>query len=251
MNLRTITAAAALLLASAVPAAAQAVKLEFVNGRVNLTAENVPARVILAEWARLGGTRIVNGDRVAAPVSVQLTGASEREALDIILRGVAGYMATARTAGGGASLIDRVMILPTSTAPRNVSTTPTFTPAPTPVVSDFPQDEPAPDDPTEVPVRTRIVRPPVTFGGTSNGVTLTPGNQPVPAGAVQGGAPQSFVPASEPDEMPAPRPGINVGPSARPSNPFAPSTGSARPGQVTPAPQDAGRPPSLPPPPEE
>ena len=45
-------------------ASAQALSLEFHDGRVRLTAENVPVSRILAEWTRVGGTRIVNGERV-------------------------------------------------------------------------------------------------------------------------------------------------------------------------------------------
>ena len=110
------------LLAAAVPAAAQqAVTLQFQGGLVTLRAQNAPVRTILAEWARLGGTTIVNGDRVVGPpVTLELTGVPERQALDIVLRNVAGYMLAPRRAGAsGSSAFDRVMILPTSAAPRN------------------------------------------------------------------------------------------------------------------------------------
>ena len=95
--------------------------LQISGGRVTLHAQNVPVRTILAEWARLGGATIVNGDRIAgAPVTLELEGVSERQALDIILRGVSGYMLAAREPGAsGASMYDRIMILPTSVAPRN------------------------------------------------------------------------------------------------------------------------------------
>ena len=44
----------------------------------------------------------------------------ERQALDIVLRGVSGYVARGARAGRtGASTFDRIMILPTSVAPRN------------------------------------------------------------------------------------------------------------------------------------
>ena len=112
----------ALLLIPALPAnAQQPVSVQFSAGRVTLVARNAPIRTILAEWARLGGATVVNGERVAgAPVTLELTNVPERQALDVILRGVAGYMLAPRRAGSvGASTFDRIMILPTSAAPRN------------------------------------------------------------------------------------------------------------------------------------
>ena len=99
----------------------QAVNLQFSNGLVSLRAQNAPIRAILAEWARLGGATIVNGDRVAgSPVTLELTNVPEGQALDIVLRNVAGYMLGPRRTGtAGASAYDRIMILPTSVAPRN------------------------------------------------------------------------------------------------------------------------------------
>ena len=37
------------------------------NGRVTLIADNVPLRQILPEWARVGQTKIVNGDKLSGP----------------------------------------------------------------------------------------------------------------------------------------------------------------------------------------
>ena len=139
MKSRILTLAAAVLLIGPGAASAQTVKLEFLNGRVNLTAQNAPIRAILAEWTRLGGTNIVNGDRGAGPpVTLELQGVPERQALDVILRGVAGYMLAAReTSGRGASHFDRMMILPTSAPPRATpAAAATFAPPPRPFVSD-------------------------------------------------------------------------------------------------------------------
>ena len=119
MHLR-VFAAAVLFTVLAAPAGAQGVKLQFNAGQVTLSAQNAPVRAILQEWARLGGATIVNGDRVAGPpVTLELTGVPERQALDIVLRSVAGYIVAPRRAGSpGASAFDRIMILPTSVAPR-------------------------------------------------------------------------------------------------------------------------------------
>ena len=67
MTITRIVTLAAILLGCAAVADAQAVKLEFHDGRVNLTAQNAALRTILDEWARLGGTHVVNADRLNAP----------------------------------------------------------------------------------------------------------------------------------------------------------------------------------------
>src|SRR5688572_30281178 len=117
-----VSAVAVLLTVLAGPASAQqSVKLQFNAGQVTLSAQNAPVRAILAEWAKLGGATIVNGERVAGPpVTLELAGVSERQALDIVLRSVAGYIVAPRPPGStGASAFDRIMIRPTSVAPRN------------------------------------------------------------------------------------------------------------------------------------
>ena len=116
--MRTI-AVVAVLLAFSATASAQPLQLAFADGRVTLDATAIPVKTILAEWARLGGTKVVNGDRVSgAPVTLRLEGVPEAQALEIILRDVAGYMAAPRQAGStGASAYDRILVLPTSSAP--------------------------------------------------------------------------------------------------------------------------------------
>ena len=118
MRLHTAIASL-LLLGCAASASAQAVSLQFNNGLVTLNAQNAPVRTILDEWARLGGTRFVNADRIGgAPVSLELTAMPERQALEILLRNVAGYVATQREGAGGLSRLGGVIVLPTSTAVR-------------------------------------------------------------------------------------------------------------------------------------
>ena len=117
MSFKGLSLVAALLLACASSAAAQTVKIEFTGGRVTLMAQNAPLRVVLAEWARLGGTKIVNGEQVTgAPVTLELVDYPERKALDIVLRNVPGYIVSARPSPGvgGASAFDRVLILATT-----------------------------------------------------------------------------------------------------------------------------------------
>src|SRR5262245_48534802 len=117
MPSRSIVAAFFVILCGAVSAPAQTLSLEFHEGRVRLTAENVPVSRILAEWARVGGTKIVNGERVTgAPVTLTIVDTPEQQALDTVLRGAAGYMVLAReTTPAGASTLDRILVLPTTT----------------------------------------------------------------------------------------------------------------------------------------
>lgn len=108
----------------AAPASAQQLSLEIRDGLVNLQATNVPVRQVLAEWARVGGTKVVGGERVpGTPLTLSLEGVPEAKALDIVLRGAAGYVAAARAVpGGGSSGYDRILVLATSTPPAGGNT---------------------------------------------------------------------------------------------------------------------------------
>lgn len=232
MSFRAFTVAVLLWAACAAPASAQqSIKLEFKDGRVSLNAQNAPLRAILGEWARLGGSIIVNGDRVAgAPVTLELVAVPERQALDTLLRSVAAYMLAPRRAGSvGASTFDRILILPTSAAPRNPPPAGAAGPgqlpgAPRPLLP-RPQvlvnpAEPADDDAdaaADVVPQPRLVRPPQPMPGNGNVVP---------------------VPVSEPDE--ATEPVIIGGTAPTAGNPFGiPAGSSARPGVIAPAPQPA------------
>ncbi len=108
----TIVLASLVLLA---PLAAHAgdLQLRIENGRVFLIAHEVPARQILAEWSRVGQTKVVNGDKVfGPPLTLEFNGITERQALETILRSATGYMAASRPAGStGASMYDRILIM--------------------------------------------------------------------------------------------------------------------------------------------
>jgi len=164
------------------------VRISMSDGKVTVKANNATVREILAEWARAGHARIINGERVTGgPITIDLTNVPEGQALDIILRSVAGYMAAPRAvAEANASLYDRIMILPTSTAPRVTQSAPVTTPA-------MPTFAPPPPIMTEDDdSRVQIPRPPIfnTFPPVvaPNGPGAQPPNlaQP-PAG--RGGAP--------------------------------------------------------------
>ena len=109
--------ATALLLASALPAAAQSISLTLRDGRVTLVTQNATPAAILAEWARQGQVKVVDGERVpGVPLSLRLENVPEREALDIVLRGAAGYIAAPRAQQAAAtqSRFDRVIVMAAS-----------------------------------------------------------------------------------------------------------------------------------------
>jgi hypothetical protein len=111
-----VTALAVLV---ALPASAQQLALDIRDGLVTMQATNVPVRQVLAEWARVGGTRVVGADRLTGPpVTLQFEGMAEAKALDILLRGAAGYVAAPRVVqGSGRSAYDRILVLASSTPP--------------------------------------------------------------------------------------------------------------------------------------
>jgi hypothetical protein len=230
MSLKRLSLCAFLLSACAGSAAAQTVNIEFTGGRVNLNAQNAPIRVVLAEWARLGGTQIVNGNNVIGPpLTLELTGVTERKALEILLRNVPGYILSARPSPGvgGASSFDRVMIMATTTAPRPASAATFGTPPPRATVGADRDD--APDNgfqrvPVTVDQNGRVIGQPVVVTQSPNGgVVIRPG-----------GAPQPFF--TDPPPGVAPPPPV-PGQTPRPANPFAPTPVPQQP------PQD-GRPPA-------
>ena len=121
---RCCAAVAVLIAAAAVPANAE-VKLSMNNGLVTLVVTDEPLSRVLSEWARIGQTRIVNGEKLTGMLSLELVDVPEKKALEILLRSASGYVAAQRrTPVAGASAFDRIMILPFSQAPA-------YTPLPT------------------------------------------------------------------------------------------------------------------------
>ena len=171
------------VLTAAAPVRAE-VRVSMVNGKVTVKANNATVREILAEWAKAGHARIINAERVTGgPITLELTDVPEGQALDIILRSVAGYMAAPRAAAEpNASLYDRIMILPTSTAPRVTQSAPVTTPtmptfAPPPVLTDDDDDS-----------RVQIPRPPIFNTFPPGGIPGLQPQNPSQAPAGRGGA---------------------------------------------------------------
>ncbi len=115
---RFLTALAVLAcLAPGSPARAE-VSLSMSNGRVSLHATNATVRQILDEWARVGQTRILNADRIPGGlVTLELDNVPEADALEIVLRSAAGYLAAPRAMPvANLSRYDRIVVVATSTS---------------------------------------------------------------------------------------------------------------------------------------
>jgi hypothetical protein len=208
-------ALAAACAAFAAPAgAAGSVTVQMANGRVTVIATDAPLRQILAEWARVGDTRMVNAEKVVgAPLTLQLVDVPEKEALDILLRSAAGYFTAPRpTPVAGASLYDRVVILATSRPPATLPT-----PGPTPfnrgVVRQPVPPQPPPDEDVDEDEEDAEDQGPMPPPGMVNPGMAFPGASPVvPAGA----APPTPLVAPRPGMLPQP-------PQAVPGNPYVPA----------------------------
>src|SRR5258705_6365255 len=89
------------------------------DGRVVLVANNATIADIMAEWAKVGRTKIVNADKIPKDVvTLELRDVSERQVLDILLRTTSGFIAALRDVGDpNASLFDRIIIMPPNAPP--------------------------------------------------------------------------------------------------------------------------------------
>jgi hypothetical protein len=212
---------AAVALGVASPAIAGDLKLTMQGGRVTVIARDVPVRQILQEWARVGTTNIVNGDKVPGPpITVELINVPEQQALDILLRSAAGYMAAPRPIGvAGASVYDRIMILPTSRPPA-------VTASATPPPAFQPRPQPMPvDDDDEQPVNMPMAAPMPAQGQQNPVIAPFPGvppSQPMPANG-QPVQPPPVMTSPVPGALPTP-----VSPNGMPPNPYPPNV--VRPG---------------------
>ena len=159
------------------------VRIVFNDGRVTLvtlTARGATPAQILAEWARVGGTRIVNGDRIPGPpLKLDLQDVPEMDALEIVLRAAAGFIATARTSSepsssASSSGMAQVTVLETVSRPSPPQAVPP---------SAVPVEAPAPPPPPTLP--------PI-FDANGARRVIGPDGQPVPDD--QDGAPPAPPP---------------------------------------------------------
>ena len=143
--------AVALLLASSTAFADVYVTMQ--DGRVSIVARDATLRQILTEWARVGQTKIVNVDKIpGGPISLELTEVPEQQALDVLLRSLAGYLAAPRPeVAANLSVFDRIIVMPTLASARPAVTS--VAPPPPPVFQQPQMPQPADtgiDEPPQV-----------------------------------------------------------------------------------------------------
>lgn len=243
--MRRILLTFALSLVAVLPASAQQLKLAFNDGLVSLDATSVPVRTILVEWAKLGGTNVIGGERITgSPLTLKLENVPEARALEIVLRSVAGYMAAPRsaTATPGASMYDRILVLATSAAPAPAAaarpapnqgggTSNRFVPPRQPVrqvENDVEPEEELDPNPPDAPVFT--FPQPGQQNGAQPGMFQNPGanvQPPFITANPNSGAPQNItINPAAPGTAPsfgAPAPGMIVAPPpGQPSTPGQP-----------------------------
>jgi hypothetical protein len=239
---------AAILLAAAIvawaePARAE-VQLRIENGQVSLKATNATVREILAEWSRVGRTKIINGDRMpGGPITIELNGISEEEALEIILRSAAGYVTAPRAvADVNASRYDRIRVMPTSSATRAAAPPPanSFQQPAQQQFPQFPPQFPGGGQPPQFPQQFPPQFPPQRPVNDDGDADVQ--DDPAPNVVLPGGA----------------QPVVNVPPppgqQQQPAGPFGarptigmPPAGVSVPGMVAPAPQQQNPNMQLPP----
>jgi hypothetical protein len=227
--------------ATAAPLGAAELKLDIRNGRVNLVAKDVPARQILAEWERIGRTKVDNADKLPPTLlTLQLEDVTERQALETILRSASGYIAKARTdMSAGPSSIDRILIMPPSTAVATTTAArpltgsapppPTFRPPGFPM-GDAPDDQ---DPPVPQPQNVPGIGMPVSPG--------MPGYVPPPMNGVPAGSIPQYpgsmltLPNGQQIQYPGgvPQP---TQPQTNPQNPFMTAPSGSMPGVINPIP---------------
>jgi hypothetical protein len=248
--LRTVALAIAAWLALA-PAAGAEVQLSIRNGLVTIVAKDATVRQILAEWARVGKTHIVNAERIpGGPLSLELRNVPEAEALDVLLRTLSGYMAAPRigNVAADASVYDSIVVMPTVAAAAARTAGPagspaTFTPPPS-----FNQNN---DDDQDSGVPTRpgganAARPPIfsTFPSPQQGNNNPASARPTLPVLRPGVVAQPQQQTNNPNDGQAPPPVIIPAPVAPPaSSPGQQSVpvGTSAPGMIAPAPTALGQ----------
>jgi hypothetical protein len=265
--MRIALSIAALLTVLVLPshARAQALSFELRDGLVTIDAQNVSVWEILQRWSAVGGVTFVDADQIPrTPVTLMLTREPEITALGIVLRGVSGYIVARREPSPSAppSIIDRVLIVANSVAPRVAA--PLAAQERRPGIALVQQGAPQPDDDDGVlplpPVAgdTELTRqgPAVGIGGrnavngpatmparvtTPGSVSPVPVISPIRAQQSPTGRPTGFLddngnPVIGPTILPEQEGDASNAPSEKPSgNPGATgSAGAARPGTITP-----------------
>jgi len=125
----TLALAAAATLSAPASAAGQDLEVSFEAGLVTLVARDVPVADILDEWSFVGETTFVDAEEMPwETVSLELYDVPEDEALRILLREAAGYIAAPRpTISDQLSRFERVLVMARS---ENAARAGSYTPPP-------------------------------------------------------------------------------------------------------------------------
>jgi hypothetical protein len=226
--MKTAILTSAVLIVTAATASAD-VHLTMQNGRVSLVAKDATVRQILAEWARVGDTKIVNMERVpGGPMTLELSNVPEAQALEVVLRPLSGYITAPRPVeAANLSRFDRIILMPTLASAR-----PATPSAPPPVFQQnqqFPPQIAADDDSDDPrPAPNVPVPAPGQRGPVFNTFPQPQVGNPRGAQDPQNGAPQQTPNSASP-------------------TPAAPYGGVAVPGMVAPPPPTPGQVPGVPP----
>jgi hypothetical protein len=196
-------------------AAAPGVSLVIRDGKVTLTAEQASVRQILAEWERQGQIKVVGADKLTgAPVTLTLVDVPEKQALEIVMRGVPGYMAIDRVAladaaPAGPSRYDRVVVMARASTP---------VPAAATGATAAGRGMPSP------------AQPPAAFQQTMPEPMPQPFAMPGDDGAMAGGPDRSDVDQFQQAEPPMPNaPVASPYPNAYPGSPYVGATAGSGP----------------------
>lgn len=239
-----------LLTCSTSSARAAGLTLSIHDGLVTLDAQDVTVRQILTEWARVGKTQIINVERITGgPITLKLEQIPEKQALDIILRSIPGYMAMPRVAFvANASTYDRILIMATTTAvaaTRPPQPTPGFSGMQTMPgmqgganVTQLRPLQPAPLSPGMLP---DSPNPPdqsedaAIAAAAAAGLVTVPAFNPGPAVVPAPLVPPGGAPSTQPGQT---TPGVGA-----PTNPFNVPVGTPQPSLASPPPAPQPQPP--------
>ncbi len=228
------------------PCAAAGLELSIQDGMISIDAQNVTIRQILTEWARVGKTRIVNVERLGGgPITIKLDRVPEKQALEVILRAVPGYIAAPReTFTSNASMYDTILIMATTTP---VATVRTPTGGPQGSATSITQMRPAPQFPPGT-----LAEPPDPLADQQEDAAMAAaaaaGLLAVPA---FGPGPSAIsAPLQMPGGIPQTTPPTQTPPTATPANPWNAPAGTAQPSLAPPPAPPATQPIMRPRPPQ-